>query len=297
MRGARELVHPPSGHSFQVLRWTRDLGEVEALSGDGQRHQLKGQGNHWHFHVELELALVLKGSGTRFVGDHIGEFEAGDLVLLGEKLPHYWHTQGGSGGLVVQWYFPPGHPFWAFPETERLAALFKRAARGLRITGETAQKVSALMQRFPLASKPERLALLLRILARIDGMPEGEGSLLSVRSFSLSAESQQQQAISRSIRHVVARFREELRMEELLAVSGMSRATFARQFKKHAGHSLIEFVNRLRLQAACRELRETKHSVVEVAARSGFTQLSFFNRLFRRVHGCSPTEYRRRKLG
>ncbi len=44
----------------------------------------------WHYHPELELVLSLKSTGTRFVGDSIKKFEAGDVVLIGKNLPHMW---------------------------------------------------------------------------------------------------------------------------------------------------------------------------------------------------------------
>ncbi len=86
-----------------------------------------------------------------------------------------------------------------------------------------------------------------------------------------------------------------LDMEDVLALTGLSRPTFARQFKKHSGRTFSEFLNRLRLQAACRELLESGRSVLEIALGCGFTQVSFFNRLFRRLQKCSPTEYRARQ--
>ncbi len=42
------------------------------------------------FHEEIELIYFHKGSGTQFIGDHIQHFKAGDIVLVGSNLPHYW---------------------------------------------------------------------------------------------------------------------------------------------------------------------------------------------------------------
>ena len=297
MRVEREKIQIPSGHSFRVLRWSRTLREVECVLAPGKVETLTGEGTRWHFHTEMELTLFREGQGTRFVGDHIGAFEAGDLVLLGSKLPHYWHTRGHSGGLSVQWHFPEGHPFWAFPETLSLRGIFERAGHGLRLSGLTAARVGALMYEMVSVKGVEQLSLLLRVLAVMDAAPEKERVRLSARSFALGAESHYQQAISKAVRHLIASFREPVRLEDVLVLTGMSRPTFARQFKKHSGKTLSEFLNHLRLQAACRELVESDGSVLEIALGSGFTQVSFFNRLFRRLQKCSPTEYRARRRG
>jgi AraC-like DNA-binding protein len=74
----------------------------------------------------------------------------------------------------------------------------------------------------------------------------------------------------------------------------MSKPTFSRQFKKHCGKTLSDFVQQVRLDAACHELAETDHPIIDVALGNGFSQISFFNRVFRRAIQCSPSEYRAR---
>ena len=109
---------------------------------------------------------------------------------------------------------------------------------------------------------------------------------------SVSASSRHQTAIGLALRYLIANFRDEIRLDGLLKLTGMSRPTFARQFKEQSGRTLSEFVNELRLQAACRELLESDRSVLEISLECGFGQISFFNRLFRREKGCSPREFR-----
>jgi len=294
VKAVRENVELPEGRSFRVLRWSRSLREVECILGPGKTRPMQGEGAHWHFHKEMELTLFTDGEGERFVGDAIGAFAAGDLVLLGERLPHHWHTSRPSAGLSIQWHFPESHPLWAFPENLELRALFRRAERGLRLSGPLATTVAAMMQDVARLHGAGQLAALLRLLAEIAAAPETDLACLASRSFTPSAESGHQAAISRSVRHLVASFREEVRLADLLRVSRLSRPTFARQFKRHSGRSFSEFVNQLRLQAARRELRDGERGVLDVALACGFRQITFFNRLFRREVGCTPTEYRRR---
>lgn len=294
MRGSREKIQIAEGHSFRVLRWSHTLREVECVLGPGQGTMVAGEGAHWHFHPEMELTLFGSGEGTRFVGDHMGPFAAGDLVLLGGQLPHYWHTRGPSSGISLQWHFPEDHSFWAFPETQLFLELFQRAARGLCFRGGTSLEASRWLHEITRSSGAVQLALLLQLLACLAGAAAGDRRLLSVRTFALPQESHYQKAIARSIRYLIANFREPIRLEDLLQVTALSRPTFARQFKQHAGRPFSEFLNRLRLQAALRGLTESDHSILEIALTCGFSQISFFNRLFRRTYHCSPGEYRQR---
>ena len=61
----------------------------------------------YHFHPEYELTYITKGAGKRYVGSHMEDFSAGDLVLLGPNLPHCWKLgqqsmkEGNAGAIVA----------------------------------------------------------------------------------------------------------------------------------------------------------------------------------------------------
>src|SRR5690606_8885065 len=52
----------------------------------------------YHFHPEFELTAILKGSGRRYIGNHMGGFKKGDLVFVGENLPHCWKLEPDTSG-------------------------------------------------------------------------------------------------------------------------------------------------------------------------------------------------------
>lgn len=289
----RELITLADGQSFRLLRWRRHLGDVEWVVSPRRSERFEGEGAHWHYHEAHELTYFETGEGTRFVGDQIQPFGAGDLVLLGENLPHYWHTRGSSAGWSVQWHFPPDHPFWALPEARTVTPLFRAAARGVQVRGEAALRAAALFPELAAAQGLERLGLFLRLLATVAGAPGRERSSLSGRAFGLEVESRHQAAMREAICFLLANFRHEIRLKQVLAAARMTKPTFARQFKKHSGRSCGEFLQQVRLDAARRELAETDRAITEVALGCGFSQISFFNRAFRRALGCSPSDYRR----
>jgi AraC-like DNA-binding protein len=292
MRGRHEQIHLENGQSFRLLRWRDNLREVDSLLAGGRVGRIVGEGMNWHYHAEMELTQFTAGEGIRFVGDHIAPFAAGEVVLLGQNLPHHWHTRGPSSGLSLQWRFPAGHAFWSFPETFPLASLFQTSGRGMRYTGKTAAEVSRILNAMESADSPERLGLLLRLFARLVSAKEKDQSFLSKRSFSFPVDTHHRQAVSEAVRYLLAHFREEIRLPEVLDVVHMSKPTFARQFRKHSGKSFSEFLTQIRLRAACQELEGTDRPVLEIALANGFSHVSFFNRVFRRILHSTPTCYR-----
>jgi AraC-like DNA-binding protein len=288
----RETINIPAGQSFRLIRWRSSVKEVESLLADGGRKPLKGEGSHWHYHPEMELTLFTTGRGDRFTGDHIGHFAEGDLVLLGGMLPHHWHAAGKTSGLSLQWHFPADHPLWQLPEADGLRELFQRAAGGLRLTGEVHGRIAGMMEELAGLKGLARFGRFVELLATLAAAPPGELEALASRSFLPPADATYQESMSRVLRHLVRHFREEIRMAEVLKIAGLTKPTFSRQFRRHTGRSLSDFLIGIRLQAACRELSTTSRSVLDVALGCGFTQVSFFNRAFRRAMGCSPSEYR-----
>lgn len=290
----RETINIPAGQSFRLIRWRSSVKEVESLLADGGSRPLKGEGSQWHYHPEMELTLFTTGRGDRFTGDHIGHFGEGDLVLLGGMLPHHWHAAGKTSGLSLQWHFPADHPLWQLPEADGLRALFQRAAGGLRVTGAVHGRIAAMMEELAGLQGLARFGRFVGLLATLAAAPDGELETLASRSFQPPADATYQESMSRVLRHLVRNYRDEIRLADVLEIAGLTKPTFSRQFRRHTGRSLSDFLIGIRLQAACRELSTTSRGVLDVALGCGFTQVSFFNRAFRRAMGCSPSEYRTR---
>ncbi len=288
----QERIPLAAGQSFRLLRWQRSVSRVEVVLGPNRSAPLHGQGDHWHYHRATELTLVQRGAGTRFVADSIELFDAGDLTLIGTNVPHYLHQNSGSSGIAIQWEFPLEHGVWSFGETAALRRLLETARRGLQISGPTAAATRRQMEELPTLGGLQRLGAFLQILGRLAEAPARELRPLASVPFSLSGTAAHQEAMRDAVSYILASYRETVYLPELLRLTGMSRATFSRQFRQHTGKPFAAFLNQVRLQAVCRALRDSTDNVGQIALNHGFNQLSFFNRLFRRELGVSPKHYR-----
>ena len=80
-----------------------DLELIQIRPGESFAVRSHGYPYHtvrWHFHPEFELHQIVETKGRYFVGDFIGEFEPGNLVLTGPNLPHNWVSDVPDGQTV-----------------------------------------------------------------------------------------------------------------------------------------------------------------------------------------------------
>src|SRR5690606_13807535 len=128
-------------------------------------------GNVWHYHPELELHYTIKGEGVRFIGDNIGNFSEGELILLGENLPHAWrckeeYYQNNPDleieAIVIQ-FLPDclGKYLLTLPETYQIPQLYKKAKSGMIINGSAKEKIIDLMHQATTAEHLDRIIILL----------------------------------------------------------------------------------------------------------------------------------------
>lgn len=254
----------------------------------------------WHFHPEIELTCIVEGEGDRCVGDHLGAFSAGDLVLLGPNLPHYWRSVQAGGknrrarALVLHMRTTSlGPGFWELPECREWKQLLDSAPRGLCFDQATAARVQPLFESLESSKGTKRLLGLLEIL-QILAEGAGTAGRLAGLGYLPDNDSLAADRMRRVYDHLYAHLEEPLSLPEIAQVAGMSDAAFSRYCKKVTGRTLTALINELRVARACKQLVETTLSVSEIAFLTGFQSLSNFNRVFAEAKGTAPSWYRSR---
>jgi AraC-like DNA-binding protein len=276
-----EEVPPATDASFGVFRYDRPCFE-----------------RGWHYHPEAELTLIQESSGRRFVGDHIGAFEPGDLVLLGPNLPHTWRTEtvplprdGRARSIYV--HFRTG---WleetadVLPELLEIRKLLARASRGLLFAGPERERAVRELARLLEQSGLRRLVSFWELL---NGLAEsGGGEPLSSAGFAPMLDDLACERISKVHKHVYQCFRSGIAHQDLARLAGLSPAALSKFFRRTTGRTITEFINEVRVGEVARLLIDTTHNVSEIAYACGFESLANFNSTFRRLKQVNPTRFR-----
>lgn len=83
-------------------------------------------------------------------------------------------------------------------------------------------------------------------------------------------------------------------VDEMAEQLGLSRSSFYRKLKAVSDTTPVDFIRDYRIKWACKLIRESNLSVTEVMGRVGYTELSYFGKVFKSIVGSSPTDYRKR---
>ena len=251
----------------------------------------------WHCHDEYELHLIVATAGKAFVGDWIGPFQPGHLVLCGPRLPHNWISvdlpEGGVAerDLVIQFSHEPIASAAAkIPELAELLPLLERSRHGIEFFG-LSLPAQEHWRRVKAASGVRRLAAFFDYLAELAHCTDYR--LLSNTRMQGEEGGAEMDLTNRIVERITADVAQPLHAGEIAAQFGMSESQFSRFFRRATGNTFTDFVNRIRVSRACHLLMETERRITDICFEVGFNNVANFNRRFLDVKGMTPSEFRR----
>lgn len=254
----------------------------------------------WHCHDEYELQLIVGARGRAFVGDHVGHFEPGHLVLTGPRLPHNWISTDlppdglGVRSLVIQFRDEPLRDgMRAIKELEEIRPLLERARRGIEFLG-LSDSVRDRFHRIRRSHGLERFAEFVALLCLLNRCEDYR--LLSSDQAIVAGPADARSAISRIVEYVNESYAETMSVADVAARVNMSESSFSRYFSKAADSTFTAFVNRVRVHKACQLLMHSDQQISSICYAVGFNNVANFNRRFREVKGMTPKEFRRQSM-
>jgi AraC-like DNA-binding protein len=257
--------------------------------------------NRWHCHPELELIYFKKGSGTQFIGDSIKQFKAGDMVLVGSDLPHYWrfddvyfkHDENVKVEIIVVHFCENfwGDQFLQLPENKLIKVLLERSKRGLQISGSTKEKVAALLADMLVTDGAERIIMLLRALNTV-AISTPVNYLTSI-GFKYDHNESENDRLNNIYEYSIQNFRKKIYLDEIAEIAGVSSNSFCRYFKSKTRKTYSQFIIEIKVGYACKLLIENKLNIKQLCYDSGFNNFSTFHKHFKQVTGKSPLMYQK----
>lgn len=280
MKIQKEIVLPDPGQSFKLF--TPSLKNYF----------------YWHYHPEYELVYVEAQTGIRHVGQHISSFINSDLVLIGPNIPHLnfdYGLQTEYRQVVVQLKENfMGDAFKETPEFNAIEQLFKKAYLGLSFDGDTKRTVAEKLRKMQQLDHFQQLLCLLEVfqlLANTEEVTE-----LNQQDTSIKLFLNDKIRMGSVYEYIHANYNETPDVNEAAAQVHLTTPAFCRYFKKQTKMTFTDFVNQYRITQAKTLLLQAK-SVSEVCYEVGFESVSYFNKLFKKIAGVNPSEWRKKVVG
>lgn len=245
-------------------------------------HRKRPQGAEQHI-----LIYCIDGKGSITLKKETYTIQAGDCFLLPRKWAHEYAADESDPWTI----------YWAHFQGTSADSIVQTAIREWK-----ENKIS-------LPHSPERILLFERIYEQLQRGYREENLVWSNMNFWSFLSSciyptitnpgkvkQQHDAIDLAIDFMNKHLHQMLTLQQMAQSVNLSQSHFSYLFKTNTGFSPIEYFNHLKVQKACQYLLFTQLRIKEVATSVGMEDPYYFSRMFTRVMGLSPNQYRERKV-
>lgn len=255
--------------------------------------------NQYHYHPEVELLFIEKGTGTQFVGDSIQRFQDGDLLLIGSNCPHYLRSDNiyfkGDASLQVSAlviHFNPlifGNDFLSLIENRQISQLLEKAKKGTRILGKIKEKTVKQMRKMHRAKTGN---MVLELYTLIDAIAYSEElEPLGTQVMASITSEKETDRLNLVYNYAAKHFKRKISIEEIAQVAHLSTNSFCRYFKNKTKKHFSHFMNEIRIEYACKLIKEKELQMTQVCYEAGFNNFPNFNNAFKKITGKTPLQF------
>jgi AraC-like DNA-binding protein len=250
--------------------------------------------NKLHQHEEIQISFIKEGEGTLIVGDTINYYQKGNILIIGSNLPHVFKsdTINKTKSQMLTLFFTKnafGNDFFNLEELKELHLFFKKSENGFKISSNL--KLPFLFSELKSSSPLKQFILLLEILKSLSKARSKPLSSFVYEKLYSDIEGKRMSAV---MEYTMNNFNQNISLDKIAVIATMTKNAFCKYFKKRTNKTYFRFLNELRIENASKLLlSKTDLSIAEVAYKSGFNNISNFNRQFKAVKHLVPSEYKK----
>lgn len=250
-----------------------------------------------HYHEEYELNFISHAKGAqRVIGDHIGEIEDIELVLVGSNLQHAWFTNNMNSKevneITIQFHKKLfSDKFLGRNQLSFIRNMLEKSKQGILFSRETTKDIMPRIQKLNQQQGFDSVLELMSVLNILSHSKDMK--LLSDSTFSREREfNYNSRRIEKTLAYLDQNFEKEITLSEVARLNNMADTAFSRFFKTHTGKTFVDILIEKRLGHVSRLLIESALPIADIAYQCGFNNMSNFNRIFKKKKGFTPNGFR-----
>lgn len=255
---------------------------------------------HLHRHAEVQITWVQQGEGTLLAGNSMHTFNSNEIYVFGANQPHLFKSNPDyfAPDSVLQvralsvFFNPSGNlaPLFRLPEMKAIQSFVSLCRNGFKMPAELVSSLGDMLVRIQQAAPPVQLTLTIEMLNAIAGIHNLQS--LSTENYPQEMTDPEGIRIATVYSHIMTNYNRNISLNEIAEVAHLTPNAFCRYFKKHTRTTLVAFINKVRVNEACKLLvNGSLNNIADVAYSCGFTSITNFNYVFRSVMGKSPRDY------
>ena len=248
----------------------------------------------WHYHPEIELVYVEADAGIRHVGSHISGYTQSDLVFIGSNIPHLnfdYRLRNDYHQVVIQLREDfLGSAITLAPEFSTIQQLFKIASSGVAFGADTKALVVEKLKQLNQLNSFQQLMGLIGIFQILANAKDFE--LLNDDDMSIQFFLKDKIRMGAIYEYIDANYNRKPDVNLVAEKVHLTTPAFCRYFKRQTNMTFTDFVNQYRIDMAKNHLMQDKN-ITETCYAVGFESLSYFNKLFNKVVGQNPSDFKK----
>ena len=237
--------------------------------------------------AQFILIYCVEGRGEVRLNETIHAVSADHFFIIPADLPHSYHSDEQN----------PWSIYWIHFSGSKSGIYSRFACQPLPIERGKTSRISDRIDLFSEIFRNLDRGFSIETLEYVNlCLPHLLASFTHLSQFRLIKESGEKDPVAQSINFMLENLTKKLKLEEIAAETGLSASHYSRLFVNRTGHSPIDYFIQLKIQRACRLLDNSGWMIADVAREMGFDDQFYFSRVFRKVMGMSPVEYRKRRV-
>jgi AraC family L-rhamnose operon transcriptional activator RhaR len=264
---------------------------------------------HLHAHDFIEIAYVMSGCGIHSIGENEYSVSKGDLFIINYDIPHEFRSLPDPSKpqlIVYNCVFRPEFLDYTLVNCKDFyevthhflfqSLLLKEMpeSNDIKLIDNETRDIEEIYEKMyrEYQIKEEGYIEILRayvieLLITIFRLYRKNKPLYDSRDL------QRRQLIDKVIRYMKDNYSKELKLEDLSTIAFLSPNYFSKLFKDCTAMTLSEYIQKIRIEEACKLLTDTDKKIIEIAYDVGYKDTKFFNQLFKKIVGKTPGGYRK----